>query len=270
MDIALALLINFAVALGLLLIVWLVCLALRDATIVDAFWAFGHIAVAIASFVQATEGYEPRKLLILGLCVLWGLRLGGYMLWRWRAHGPDRRYASLIGKAGRDRGWGFAKASLLLVFLTQAPVLWLSSLPAQLGQFAATPAALGPLAWIGAAVALFGLAYESVADFQMQRFRARPDARDRVMNQGLWRYCRHPNYFGEALVWIGIFLVGAETLPGWFALPGVLFLIWTLNKWSGAATLEPRLTRTRAGYADYVATTNRFIPWPPRKAAAHG
>lgn len=270
MDIALALLINFAVALGLLLTVWLVCLALRDATIVDAFWAFGHIAVAVASFVQATRGHEPRKLLMLGLCVLWGLRLGGYMLWRWRAHGPDRRYASLIGKAGRDRGWGFARASLLLVFLTQAPVLWLSSLPVQLGQFAAEPAALGPLAWIGAGAALFGLAYESVADFEMQCFRARPDARDRVMNEGLWRYCRHPNYFGEALVWIGIVLVGAETFPGWFALPGVLFLIWTLNKWSGAATLEPRLTRTRAGYADYVATTNRLIPWPPRKAAAHG
>lgn len=270
MSLVLALGVNFAVALGLLLLVWLVCLKLRDATIVDAFWAFGHVAVAISSYVQAIDGYDPRKQLILGLTVLWGLRLGGYMLWRWRDHGPDRRYASLIGKAQRDRGWGFAKASLLLVFLTQAPVLWLASLPAQLGQFAAEPAALGPLAWIGAGVAVFGLIYESIADAQMNRFRARPDARERTMNEGLWRYSRHPNYFGEALVWVGIFLVGAETAPGWFALPGVLFLIWTLNKWSGAATLEPRLTRTRPGYAEYVATTNRFIPGPPRKIADGG
>lgn len=268
MEIIQFLAINFAVVLALLLLLWGVCLVIRDATVVDAMWAFGHIAVAVAAFVQTPDGAEPRRLLLLGLCVLWGLRLGGYMLWRWRVHGPDRRYASLIGKAQRDRGWGFAKASLLLVFLTQAPVLWLSSLPVQLGQIPAEPAGLGPLAFIGAAVALFGLAYETLADIQMARFRARPGSREQVMDEGLWRWSRHPNYFGEAVVWWGIFLVGAETGLGWFALPGVLFLTWTLNKWSGAPTMEPRLTRNRPGYAAYVASTNRFLPGPKRKAEA--
>jgi steroid 5-alpha reductase family enzyme len=258
------LLINALVLAGCFLLLWLVCLKTRDVTPVDSFWAWGMLVMAGASFVQ-TAGDPQRKLLLLALCALWSTRLGSYMIWRWRDHGPDRRYQALLGKAEAQRGWGFAKASALLVFATQAPLLFIVCLPVQLGQVDALPTP-GPLAWAGAAVALAGILFETVGDAQLVRFKRDPANAGKVMDRGLWRYTRHPNYFGDALTWWGLYLVAAETATGLWALPGPLLLSWTLAKWSGAPTIERRLARTRAGYADYVARTSGFIPWPPRRA----
>jgi steroid 5-alpha reductase family enzyme len=109
-----------------------------------------------------------------------------------------------------------------------------------------------------------GIVFESIGDWQLTRFRSDPENRGRVLDTGLWRYTRHPNYFGDACVWWGLFLIAAETTPGLFALPGPALLTWTLIKWSGAATLERRLTRSRPDYVAYVARTSAFLPWPPR------
>ncbi len=245
-------------------ILWAICLKTRDVTPVDSVWAFGMVVMAISSFALSS-GEPQRKGLLLSLCALWGLRLGGYMIWRWRSHGTDRRYAALLGKAEAQRGWGFAKASALLVFATQAPLLFVVCLPVQLGQVAASPP-LGALAAIGAALSLFGIAFETVGDLQLVRFKADPDNAGRVMDRGLWRFTRHPNYFGDACAWWGMFLIAAETPVGLWSLPGPLLLTWTLMKWSGAPTVEGRMRRTKPDYAAYVARTSGFVPWPPRRA----
>ena len=257
--------INAAVCVVSFLTLWLICLRLRDVTMVDSFWAFGMVIIAVASFVQ-TGGASPRKGLLLGLCALWGLRLGGYLLWRWRDHGPDRRYVSLLGKAQAQKGWGFGEASLRLVFATQAPLLFIVCLPVQLGQISTPATKLGVLAITGAVLAGFGIIFETVSDWQLTRFRKNASNAGRVLDTGLWRYTRHPNYFGEACVWWGLYLIAAETPIGLWALPGPVFLTWTLIKWSGAPTLEHRLRKTRPDYVRYIETTSGFLPWPPKTA----
>ena len=264
MEVWTLLAINAVILIGCFVILWAVCLKTRDVTPVDSFWAFGMVIMAISSFALSS-GEPHRKLLLLSLCAVWGLRLGGYMIWRWRSHGTDRRYAALLGKAEAQRGWSFAKASALLVFATQAPLLFIVCLPVQLGQLAASPP-LGALAAIGAALSLFGVAFETVGDLQLVRFKADPDKAGRVMDRGLWRFTRHPNYFGDACAWWGMFLVAAETPVGLWSLPGPVLLTWTLIKWSGAPTVEGRMRRTKPDYAAYVARTSGFVPWPPRRA----
>jgi steroid 5-alpha reductase family enzyme len=256
---------NAAVCVVLFATLWVVCMRLKDVTMVDAFWALGMVTLAVSTYLQST-GAPPRKLLLLVLCALWGLRLGGYLLWRWRDHGPDRRYVNLLGKAQAKNGWSFGKASLRLVFAVQAPLLFIVCLPVQLGQIAGQPAQLGPLAYAGAALAILGVLFESVGDFQLTRFRKNPANAGQVLSTGLWRYTRHPNYFGDACVWWGLYLIACETTIGIWALPGPVLLTWTLMKWSGAPTLEYRLRKTRPDYVRYIETTSGFVPWPPKRA----
>jgi steroid 5-alpha reductase family enzyme len=267
MTIALLLLQNAVIAAASFLIMWRIAVALKDVTFVDAYWALGMVIIAAATFL-ATPAVNARKLVLLGLCLLWGARLGGYLIWRWQSQGPDRRYLTMMSKAQTDRGWGFAKASLLLVFVTQAPLQFIVCLPIQLGQIDAEPAAFGPLAWIGVALAIAGIAFETVGDWQLARFRADPENRGKVMQTGLWRYTRHPNYFGDACTWWGLYLIGAETATGIWALPGPVLLTFLLTKWSGVPTVERRLRKNRPGYEDYVQRTSGFIPWPPKAAPA--
>jgi len=245
---------------------WLIGVRLRDVTFVDAWWGLGMALLAGASFA-ATGGAGPHRLALTGLCAAWGLRLGVHLLLRWRREGPDRRYEAILGHAQSVRGWSFAKASLLFVFATQAPLQFIVCLPVQLGQVAANAAPLGPLAWAGLALGLIGLGFEAVGDAQLARFKADPARHGQVLDTGLWRYTRHPNYFGDACVWRGLFLIAAETPYGLWALPGPVLATWTLMKWSGAPTVEGRLRKTRPGYEAYVARTSGFVPWPPRRTA---
>ncbi len=254
--------INAAILVATFIAAWLICLKLRDVTPVDSLWAIGMVVMALASFLH-TSGDPTRKALLLGLCALWGMRLGGYLLWRWRDHGPDRRYATMFAKAQEAKGWGFAKASLLMVFATQAPLLFIVCLPVQLGQIDAAPP-LGLLGIVGAAVALIGICFETIGDAQLTAFRENPANAGHVMDRGLWRYTRHPNYFGDACTWWGLYLIAAETATGLWALPGPLLLTWTLMKWSGVPTTEGRMKRKKPGYEDYVRRTSGFVPWWPK------
>ena len=138
-------------------------------------------------------------------------------------------------------------------------------LPVQLGQVGA-PTPLGLLAYAGIILAVVGILFETIGDAQLVRFKRDPENAGKVMDRGLWRYTRHPNYFGDACVWWGLFLIAAETPYGIFALPGPILLTWTLMKWSGAPTVEGRLHKTRPGYAAYVKRTSGFIPMPPKKS----
>lgn len=264
MDVVFLLATNAAVIIVAFLILWRVCLAIGDMTPVDAVWGLGMALVAASTYAQVGDA-APRQLLLLGLVTLWGVRLGFYMLWRWRHHGTDRRYTAMLGKVQAARGWSLARASLLMVFATQAPLLLVVCLPVQLGQVdRATP--LGSVAVAGAVLSLFGILFESLGDWQLVRFKADPANQGQVMMRGLWRYTRHPNYFGDACAWWGMFLIAVETGLGLWALPGPLLLTWTLIKWSGAPTVERRMARTKPGYEDYIRRTSGFVPWPPRRA----
>lgn len=262
---------NFAALIAVILLLWRVAVHIRDVSFIDAFWALGMVLLAWGAAFQA--GFDGlRTQLLLLLVSLWGLRLGAHLLRRWRTEGEDPRYARILGRTMEAKGWSWPRAALLTVFLTQAPLLFLTCLPAQLGIWASAttpPATLGLLSAIGTMAALTGIAFESIGDWQLKRFRADAANKGRVLDTGLWRYTRHPNYFGDALAWWGIWLVAAEA--GWgvalASLIGPVFLTFTLTKWSGKALLEKGLHKTRPDYADYVQRTSGFIPWPPKTKA---
>lgn len=256
--------INFAIALASFVMLWRVGCAIRDVSFIDAWWALGLALMAVTTFFQA-NGSPERMLLILVLTGLWGLRLGLYILWRWRSHGPDRRYVKMLDRAQAAKGWSYPKAAWRMVFMTQAPLLWIVSLPVQLGQISATPAGIGALGWVAAGLVLFGIAFESLADWQLVRFKADPANAGKVFDRGLWRYTRHPNYFGDLCVWFGLFGIAAETSLGLFAIFGPLLLLVLFLRYSGGPSYEKRLTYHRPGYADYIARTSPLIPWPPRR-----
>lgn len=260
-----AMLINAAVAAGLLLIGWAIAVRINDVSFIDAIWGGGMAVVAIASWLQLGEPGD-RATLIAAMAALWGFRLFWHLYTRWRGHGEDVRYARMLRKA-REQG-RFAQAALTKVFGPQAFLLYLTCLPAQLGVLASSePASLGVLALAGAALWLLGMVFEVVGDAQLNAFRANPANKGKVLDTGLWRYTRHPNYFGDTCVWWGIWLAAADAGP-WIALaslPGPLFLTFTLTKWSGKPLLEKGLAKTRPGYAEYIERTSGFIPWPPKR-----
>ncbi len=259
-----ALLINAAVDLAMMVLLCWVAVRIGDVSFIDAVWGAGMAVLAFASFVQVTEP-GPRAILLLAMTALWGLRLGIHLFLRWRGHGEDPRYAKMLGKA-RDQG-RYGSAAFKVVFGPQAVLLFVTSLPAQAGILASGhPAPISPLAWAGFALWLTGMVFETIGDAQLKAFRADPAMKGKVLDTGLWRFTRHPNYFGDACVWWGIWLVAA-TGGLWVALGSVigpLFLTFTLTKWSGKPLLEKGLAKSRPGYADYVKRTSGFIPWPPK------
>lgn len=245
------------VILAVVVVTWLISLALRDASVIDPVWPLGFVAVAITAFI-AGDGDEGRRLLLLVLVAVWGLRLSGYLIIRNAGKGEDFRYAAMRRKRGRS----FWIISLVSVFMLQGVLMWIVSLPVQL---AAVPdRALGWLAVTGAVIWGIGVAFESIGDWQLARFKANPDSRGKVLDTGLWRYTRHPNYFGDFLVWWGIFLVAAESGPGAWGIAGPLLMTLLLVKVSGAGLLEKDIATRRPGYAEYVRRTSGFIPRPPR------
>lgn len=265
-EIAPILAINLAICFASFVILWGVGCVIRDVSFVDAWWALGLALMGVTTFFMA-EGFETRRLLLTGLSLVWGLRLGLYILWRWRKHGPDRRYVKMLTLAQEGKGWSYPRAAWRMVFMFQAPILWIVSLPVQLGQMSSTPAAIGVVGLTGAGLAAFGILFESLADFQLVRFKANPANVGKVFDSGLWRYTRHPNYFGDLCVWFGLWLVAAETSLGLAAIPGPLLLLTMFLRYSGGPSYEKRLTYQRPGYSEYIARTSPLVPWPPKRAA---
>ena len=262
------LLINAAALFAVILLLWRYSVRIKDVSFIDAFWAFGMVLLAWATWAQSNAP-GARSHLLLGLTTLWGLRLSWHLWTRWRAHGEDPRYAKIMDATMEKKGWSWSKTSLVSVFLTQAPLLFITCLPAQLGIWASDGGrtVIGPLGAAGALIAIIGIAFETIGDAQLNAFRANPANKGKVLDSGLWRYTRHPNYFGDACTWWGIWLVAAETgMPGWVSIIGPVFLTFTLTKWSGKPLLERGMKKTRPEYADYVARTSGFFPWPPKKA----
>jgi steroid 5-alpha reductase family enzyme len=238
---------------------WLASLALKNASIVDIIWGLGFVVVAWAVHARA-DGNPDRQKLLVAMTTLWGLRLAIHLFVRNHGKGEDYRYRAM------RRRWGprFPLISLGTVFAVQGVLMWIVSLPVQLGQVGTSPG-LGIMAWIGVAVWVIGLFFETVGDGQLVRFKRDPANAGTVMNLGLWRYTRHPNYFGDACVWWGIALVSAETSVGRWGLIGAATMTVLLRRVSGVTLLEKSLVKRRAGYDDYVARTSPFIPMPPKR-----
>ena len=240
-------------------VVWLLSVARRDASIVDIAWGLGFLAAAWAYQVSA-EAATSRQVLVLVLLHLWGLRLALHLLRRNWGSPEDRRYRRM-----RERGGGsFWWASLFKVFWLQAALAWIVSAPVGVALLAEAPATLGGLDGLGIALVAVGLLFEAGGDWQLARFRRDPANRGRVCDSGFWRYTRHPNYFGDAVVWWGFFAFAAATPGGWWSAVGPLLMTVLLVRVSGVAMLEPDLRRSKPGYRAYIARTSPFFPWPPR------
>ena len=259
-----ALLANAAILIGVVLILWVISVQIDDVSFIDAFWGTGMALMAFTSWMQLGQ---PGALatLILAMTAAWGLRLGIYLFRRWRAEGEDKRYERMLRK-DREKG-RFAFAALTKIWLGQALLLFLVSSPAQLGILSSSePAPITGLAWAGLALFLTGIFFEWVGDWQLAKFKADPANKGEVMDKGLWRYTRHPNYFGDACAWWGIWLAAASA--GWdialWTVAGPIFLTFTLVKWSGAALLEKGMKHSRPGYEEYKRRTSAFIPMPPK------
>ena len=244
---------------ALMLALWLVSIPMRDVSIVDPAWGPAFVLVSLVAAV-AGDGCVGRKWLLLAMTAVWGIRLGAHLLAR-KLHDPgeDRRYAAMRER----RGERFVLWSLLWVFGVQGLLVLIVSLPIQVA--ADRGGALGAAVIPGVAVFLIGVAFEAIGDEQLRRFKARPESRGQVMDRGLWRYTRHPNYFGDFCVWWGVWLVALTAGGTWWTFIGPVVMSVLLIRVSGAGLLEKDIGTRRPGYADYVKRTSGFFPLPPRK-----
>ena len=238
---------------------WIISLIIKNASIVDIVWGAGF---AVTSWVLAAtvDGDNGRQILLAVMVGLWGMRLALYLAKRNIGHGEDWRYKAMRKKKGKN----FGLISLVTVFGLQGVLMWTVSLPVIIGNADDSPG-VGPIAVMGIMLWIVGLAFEAVGDYQLARFKKDPANATKVMDKGLWSLTRHPNYFGDALLWWGIGIVGAETGSGVFGFIGPVVMTFFLLKVSGVPMLERSLSRRREGYAEYVARTSGFIPRPPKK-----
>ena len=253
------------VTLVLALTTWVASTIKRDVSIVDSTWSLMFLAMAFTYTGPAWLNGEltPRALLLLLLVSAWALRLSIYISWRNRGEAEDRRYQAMR----RKHEPGFALKSLYLVFGLQGLLAWFISLPL-LAAATGTPD-LGMLDVIATLVWLAGFGFETVADAQLAAFRARPQNRGKVLNTGLWRFSRHPNYFGECTIWWGYYLL-AVAAGGWWSFPAPLLMTILLLRVSGVTLLERDISERRPAYREYVQHTNAFIPGPRKTAPATG
>ena len=243
---------------GTLTLLWVLGTVRRDVSIIDAFWGTGFVMTAWLA-VALNAPPQTRPLLLAGLATIWGLRLSLYLLWRNWGRGEDRRYVAMRDHHGPRFWW----ISLWTVFLLQGVILWFVSLPLQVATVQNSSSPLGWLDGVGAAFWLIGLIFETFGDWQLAKFQADPANAGQVMDRGLWRYTRHPNYFGDFCVWWGLYLIAAAGGAGWTCLSPLLMSV-LLMKVSGVTLLESTITHRRPAYEAYRARTNAFFPGPPR------
>ncbi len=244
---------------ALMAAIWLWSLKRRDVSMVDAFWAPGF-AVILWTLLILTRNITPFTLLLVFLTSFWAIRLGFYLAGRWLAHGEeDRRYAAMRAHhAGR-----FGRVSLYTVFGLQAALMWLIALPLQLALLTVPSPPLGLFGILGTALFLLGFALEAAADAQLHAFKANPENEGKVMDRGLWGWSRHPNYFGNAMLWWGLFLLAAETEAARWAFFAPVLMTFLLLRVSGVRLLEKTIAKRRPDYEDYKTRVNAFVPLPP-------
>lgn len=258
------LLTNLIVIIVAVIALWSVSVIRRDASIADAFWGIGFVIVA---WVSCSSNYandfpgSKRIALVTSLTTIWGLRLSLFLLWRNIRHGEDRRYAAMRAHHGPRFWW----VSLFTVFLLQGMILWFVALPIQCAAALKSPSPLGWIDALGILIWSIGLFFEAVGDSQLARFKADPKNAQQVMDRGLWRYTRHPNYFGDFCIWWGLYSIAAAG-GAWFTLLSPLLMTTLLLRVSGVRLLEGTIVDRRPAYREYALRTNTFFPGPRASA----
>jgi steroid 5-alpha reductase family enzyme len=242
-------------------LLWLLSLALRNASIVDIAWGPGFFVASVVYALLSEDGWSGRQYLVLALVGIWSARLAGYIFSRNAGHGEDYRYQKMREAAGGAFWW----RSLLTVFFLQGALMWVISAPLLVAIHSDEPDSLFVTDFAGAAVWALGVTFEAVGDAQLARFKADPANKGKVMDRGLWRYTRHPNYFGEATLWWGYFVIAAGTPWGVAAIFAPALMTFLLVRVSGVALLERTIKKRRPGYEEYERNTSAFVPLPPRR-----
>lgn len=243
----------------LMTILWIVSIFLKNVSIVDTFWGLGFVMLTWFYYFQ-TDGFITRKIILLILVTIWGLRLSFYIGWRNWGEGEDYRYQNFREKHGKKYWW----FSYFQTFLLQGFLMVIISVPLLGAQITAKNYALGFLDYLAIIVWLIGFVFEAGGDLQMAKFKNNPDSKGKVLNTGFWRYTRHPNYFGDSAQWWGYGLFSMAAGSYWPILGSVL-MTFLLIRVSGVAMLEKSLKDKKPKYRDYIEKTNAFIPWFPKQ-----
>lgn len=250
---------NAVLVLAMMTLLWLWSLVRRDASVVDPWWSMGFLFIFLRT--AYVTGVTPGKVVVVLVTALWAVRLWAHLAGRARGKPEDPRYTAFRQKAGRHFWW----VSIFQVFLLQAVLMLIIAAPLAIAGAARAP---DPVRWndmAGAGLATFGFLFETLADLQLTRFRNDPSMRGKVMDQGLWRYSRHPNYFGETLVMWGLWLCAIDQPWGLAAAVAPALMTFMLLRVSGVTMLEKQLERTKPEYVAYVRATSAFVPLPPRR-----
>ena len=249
------------VILGVGVASWVLSVFKKDVSFVDSLWSLFFL-IAAAIFALGAQPLSGRGLLVLALVAIWALRLSIYITARNWGQAEDYRYQSI--RANNDPGFTFK--SLYIVFGLQGVLAWLIALP--LLPAIASDSALNGIDLIAAALWLVGFVFEAGGDYQLSRFKARADSKRKVLDTGLWRYARHPNYFGDFCIWWAFYLFAVAS-GGWWSIASPLLMSILLLKVSGVAMLENTISDRRPEYAQYIRRTNAFFPWPSRASNKH-
>ena len=241
-------------------ILWAVSLKLKDTSIVDIFWGAGFVLSGWTVFALTPNGFLVRKILIITLLTIWGLRLSIHILRRNWGKGEDFRYQTWRQEEGQSWWW----KSYIRVFLLQGCLMWVISIPLLGAQYGEHPDRLVVFDYAGIAIWLIGCYYEAVGDSQLTRFKANIQNKGKVLDTGVWRYTRHPNYFGDATQWWGYYLIACASGYFWTIFSPIIMTLFLLRV-SGVTLLEKSLKETKPAYKEYIETTSSFIPWFPRK-----
>ncbi len=246
----------------LMIFAWVISLWKRDASIADALWAILFVTAALTYYATAVET-GLRGQLVLFLVIAWGFRLSLHIAWRNRGQPEDSRYQA-IRSNNQPHFW---LKSLYIVFGLQGLLAAIISIPLMIG--VQGQQGLGALDFVAVALWLIGMVFEVIGDWQLAAFRRSPANAGRVLDTGLWRYTRHPNYFGEFCIWWGFYLL-AVPAGGWWTIFSPLLMTWLLLRVSGVALLERDIGQRRPEYRDYIRRTSAFLPRPPRDMANPG
>jgi steroid 5-alpha reductase family enzyme len=248
------------IIISMMTLLWIVSIFLKNVSIVDIFWGFGYVLAGIVYYFF-TEGYELRKLLVLSLVTIWGLRLTMYLAWRNIGKGEDFRYKEFRRNYGEHRYWW---VSFFQTFLLQGVLMWLISAPLLGAQYTSASNSLNIFDYLGIIFWIIGFTFEAGGDYQLAKFKKNPGNKGKVLDTGFWRYTRHPNYFGDAAVWWGFGLISIAA-GSYIPFLGSLLMTALIIKVSGVALLEKSLKDKKPEYKTYIEKTSAFIPWFPKK-----
>lgn len=240
-------------------LVWILSVRLRDASVADVCWGLGFVLLAWL-YCLLSPASTPRSWIVSALITLWGVRLSAHIFRRNHGKGEDPRYQAMRA----SQGPAFWRRSLFTVFWLQGAILWFVALPVLVAVRATQPASFTLVDGLGVLLFVVGFAFEVVGDSQLARFKAEPANRGKVLDSGLWRYTRHPNYFGDATLWWGLYAMAASTPGGWLTVLSPSLMTLLLMRVSGVTLLEGTLKASKPGYRAYIARTPAIVPWFPR------